>query len=153
MRRTDICLLGRGAKNRRFDHLAKRFTNVLSATIVPNTSAASAEVRVTYPTCLCTDLGCGGEEESSEPEPRLLSGGRGADGRRSTPEAERVAGVPSAASTRADTSAASGQCWEQNVQIYLLVIKVFLFLIICYTQPLYIGTYKVDWIFLLDYRK
>lgn len=56
-----------------------------------------------------TNLDCGGDCESRDPEPLLFRGGRGAEGRLSTPEADRVAGAPSAARTRADTKAASGQ--------------------------------------------
>lgn len=52
----------------------------------------------------------GGDCASKEPDPLLLRGGRGAEGLLSTPDAERVAGAPSAESTRAETSAASGQC-------------------------------------------
>lgn len=70
-------------------------------------------------------LDCGGGFcDSSDPDPRLHNGGRGIDGRLSTPDADRVAGAPSAASTRADTSAASGQCWNKHLDItkYFIVI-------------------------------
>lgn len=51
--------------------------------------------------------------DNKEPEPLLQRGGLGTEGLRSTPEAERMAGAPSAANTRADTSAASGQCCKK----------------------------------------